>query len=70
MLWNQIFDIMILILAVAVGASAAIGDYKAMGALAAVIVINIIIGFTQEYKAEKALNALLKLDVPTGMKYF
>jgi Ca2+-transporting ATPase len=63
-LFNQVKDLMIIILAVAAGASAGIGDYKATVALAAVIIINVIIGFTQEFKAEKALNSLLKLDVP------
>jgi magnesium-transporting ATPase (P-type) len=61
---------MIIILAVAAGASAGIGDYKATVALAAVIIINVIIGFTQEFKAEKALNSLLKLDVPQGIWKF
>lgn len=65
-LFNQVKDLMIIILAVAAAASAGIGDYKATVALAAVIIINVIIGFTQEFKAEKALNSLLKLDVPQG----
>jgi len=60
---------MIIILAVAAAASAGIEDYKATVALASVIIINVIIGFTQEYKAEKALNSLLKLDVPQGTKF-
>ena len=60
---------MIIILAVAAAASAGIENYKTTVALASVIIINVIIGFTQEYKAEKALNSLLKLDVPQGTKF-
>ncbi|CAG8432950.1 9868_t:CDS:10 [Diversispora eburnea] len=39
-------------------------DFKGMSVLLFVIVLNTIIGFTQEYKANKALEALQKLTVP------
>ena len=66
MLWEQISDIMVIILFVASLASLAVGDWKAFLVLILVIIINVIIGFTQEYKAEKSLNALLTLEEPNG----
>eukprot|EP01129_Flabellula_baltica_P004745 TRINITY_DN1675_c0_g1_i1.p1 TRINITY_DN1675_c0_g1~~TRINITY_DN1675_c0_g1_i1.p1 ORF type:complete len:1107 (+),score=288.11 TRINITY_DN1675_c0_g1_i1:25-3321(+) len=66
MLFEQVSDVMIIILLVAAFTSLAVGDWKAFIVLMVVIITNVVIGFTQEYKAEKALNALLTLDSPNA----
>ncbi|RKO88309.1 E1-E2 ATPase-domain-containing protein [Blyttiomyces helicus] len=64
MLFTQVTDFMILILIAAAIAEGAAGDIKSTIVLLAVVVLNVVIGFTQEYKANKALEALLSLSVP------
>ena len=63
MIWGQITDFMIIILNVVAIVEAATDDLKAAIVLWAVVVINVVIGVTQEYKANKALEALLTLTV-------
>eukprot|EP01125_Pyxidicula_operculata_P017453 TRINITY_DN610_c3_g1_i2.p1 TRINITY_DN610_c3_g1~~TRINITY_DN610_c3_g1_i2.p1 ORF type:complete len:1197 (-),score=350.08 TRINITY_DN610_c3_g1_i2:63-3653(-) len=63
-LFNQVKDFMIIILSVTAIVAMALEEYKAGGTLFAVILINVTIGFVQEYKAEKALNSMMSLDVP------
>lgn len=64
MLWVQITDFMVLILITATILSAVLSHYDSAVVLAIVIVLNIVIGFSQEYKASRALEALLSLNVP------
>ncbi|KAJ3413577.1 P-type ATPase [Chytridiales sp. JEL 0842] len=64
MLWTQLTDFMVMILIVAAVVDLIIGDPKAAVVLLAVVVLNVIIGFSQEYKANAALEALLTLSVP------
>lgn len=64
MLWTQISDFMVVILAIVATVEAATGDFKAATLLYAVILLNIFLGFSQEYKASKALEALMSLTVP------
>ncbi|CAG8529938.1 7733_t:CDS:10 [Ambispora gerdemannii] len=64
MLLHQLTDFMVLILLAATIVTGAEKDFKGMSVLLAVIILNTIIGFTQEYKANKALEALTKLAVP------
>ncbi|TPX50204.1 hypothetical protein SeLEV6574_g01036 [Synchytrium endobioticum] len=64
MLWEQVSDFMIIILIIAAIAEGASGDPKGMIVLFIVVVINVIIGFSQEWKANKALEALMSLSVP------
>jgi len=66
MLIAQLTDFMVLVLLAATIATAAQGDFKATSVLAVVIILNTVIGFTQEFKASKALSALEKLNVPTA----
>lgn len=59
---NQFKDVMILILLVAAGVSVAIGDIKDAVVILIIVFLNSIIGFVQEYRAEKAMEALKKMS--------
>ncbi|KAG9301212.1 hypothetical protein G9A89_012595 [Geosiphon pyriformis] len=64
MLLHQLTDFMVIILLIATIVTGAEKDFKGMAVLLVVIALNTVIGFTQEFKANKALEALTKLNVP------
>ena len=63
-LWEQFTAVMVLILIVAAIISVGLGDYKDAIAILVIVVLNGLLGFRQEHKAEKAMAALKKLAVP------
>lgn len=65
-LFRQVSDFMVLILFVVCIASFAMQKWIEAGALFVVVFSNVIIGFVQEYKAEKTLQALKLLTVQTA----
>lgn len=63
-LWRQLTDFMVILLLIASIVEAAQQDFKSMAVLHAVVILNTIIGFWQEWKASKTLEALSDLSVP------
>ncbi len=58
----QFKDVMILILMAAAIVSGVAGDLKDAIVILIIIIINAIVGFVQEYRAEKAIDALKKMS--------
>lgn len=61
---NQFKDLMIIILVVAALISGALGELSDTLIILIVVIVNAVIGVAQEYKAEKALDALKKMTLP------
>ncbi|MEW5947912.1 MAG: cation-translocating P-type ATPase [Thermodesulfobacteriota bacterium] len=66
MFLDQFKDFMILVLMAAAVISGIIGEPSDTIAIAVIVILNAIIGFVQEYRAEKAMAALKKMAAPTA----
>ncbi|KAK0112585.1 hypothetical protein ONS95_014330 [Cadophora gregata] len=63
---NQIANAMMLVLTMAMVVSFAIKSWIEGGVISLVIILNIVVGFFQEYAAEKTMGALKALGSPTA----
>ncbi len=61
---HQFRDPLIYILLAAAGVTLAIRDYVDAGVILAVVLLNAVIGFTQEFRAREAMRALARLGAP------
>ncbi len=66
LLLNQFKDFMVLVLVGATLLSGLLGEYLDALTIVAIILINGVLGFIQEFRAERSLRALKELSAPTA----
>ena len=66
MFFSQFKDVMILILAAATLISVLMGQGAEAVTIIAIVLLNAVMGFLQEYRTEKTLEALKELSAPTA----
>ena len=66
MFCDQFTDFMILVLLAAAVISGLIGEAKDTIAIVVIVVLNAVIGFIQEYRADRAMEALKAMAAPTA----
>jgi len=66
MFLEQFKEFLVLILLGAAAVSAVVGELEDAIVILVIVILNGILGFIQEYKAEKSLSALKKLAAPTA----
>jgi Ca2+-transporting ATPase len=66
LLLEQFTNTMIVVLTMAALVTAVIGDLKDTIVIMAIVVLNGVIGFAQEYRAERAMAALKRMTSPTS----
>ncbi|KAL8885038.1 MAG: hypothetical protein Q9192_006715 [Flavoplaca navasiana] len=64
---RQVANAMMLVLILAMAVSFGIASYIEGGVISAVIILNIIVGFFQEFNAEKTMDSLRSLSSPTAV---
>jgi Ca2+-transporting ATPase len=62
----QFTDLLVLLLLAAIAVSLALQEWLDAGAIGAILVLNAALGFAQEYRAERALEALERMAAPVA----
>jgi Ca2+-transporting ATPase len=62
---EQLLNVMTFILFAAAILSGVLGDWIEAGVILAIVVLNAVLGYTQEFRAEQSMAALKRMSVPT-----
>jgi Ca2+-transporting ATPase len=65
-LLDQVKNVLILVLLGAVGLSAFLGDVLEAAVIAVIVILAVVLGFIQEFRAERAIEALREMAAPTA----